>query len=78
MAAEPIVWASEHEKNAAIAAGLRVIRTTNRGVQVQVLEFGAGGTVRVSSVVPGDIRHAALYRTLTTPQNEWGNEDNGN
>lgn len=71
----PIKWVSERERFAAIASGLRVMKTT-RGVQVQVLEFGPGGVVRVASVVPGDVRHAALYRTLIKPESEWGNGGN--
>lgn len=70
-----IKWISERERFAAIAAGLRVVKTT-RGIQVQILELGAGGVIRVASVVPGDQRHAALYRTLIKPESEWGN-DNG-
>lgn len=74
-----IRWVSERERYAAIAAGLRVISTggDRPQVQVQILEFGVGGTVRVASVVPGDRRHAALYRTLIKPESEWGKEDNG-
>lgn len=72
-----IKWVSERERYAAIAAGLRVVKTT-RGVQVQILELGIGGSVRVASVVPGDTRHMAMYRTLIKPESEWGkDEDNG-
>lgn len=71
-----IKWKSERERFAAIAAGVRVVSTggDRPQVQVQILELGAGGTVRVASVVPGDQRHAALYRTLIKPESEWGND----
>lgn len=78
-AGEKIKWISERERFAAIAAGVRVVQTGGERsqVQVQILELGVGGTVRVAAVVPGDKRHAALYRTLIKPESEWGNEDNG-
>lgn len=77
-----IQWVSERERFAAIATGLRVVPGASGRVQVQILEFGDGGSVRVASVVPGDRRHMALYRTLITPESEWATdehqgEDNG-
>lgn len=72
-------WKSERERFAAIAAGLRVVSTggDRPQVQIQILELGDGGLVRVASVVPGDSRHMALYRTLVKPESEWGKADNG-
>lgn len=78
-AARELKWSSERERFAAIAAGVRVIKTLSQNpqYQVQVLELGPGGVVRVAAVVPGDQRHAALYRTLIKPESEWGRDDNG-
>lgn len=71
-----IPWVSDRERFAAIAAGLRVVKNGLQ-YQVQVLELGPGGTVRVAGVVPGDVRHAALYRTLIKPESEWGKNEHG-
>ena len=73
---ETIKWVSDRERFAAIAAGVRVVRGPGM-VQVQILELDDGGVMRVASVVPGDKRHMALYRTLIKPESEWGKEDNG-
>lgn len=68
------MWASERERFAAIAAGVRVIKT-GRGYQVQVLDELPGGGVRVAAVTPGDARHWDLYQTLITPESDWGKDE---
>jgi len=68
-----IQWGSDRERYASIAAGIRVVEAGHGNIQLQILELADGGYVRVASVVPGDSRHLALYRTLTKPESEWGN-----
>lgn len=72
MVSEEVVWRGTREREVALAWGLRVLRNGAAGVQVQLLEPGTGGGVRVVRVVPGDGRHLALWRALMTPESEWG------
>lgn len=71
-----VQWASEREKFAAMAVGLRVVMTQSAipKVQVQILDPAPGGGVRVANVVPGDHRHMELYQQLITPESEWGKD----
>lgn len=74
MATDGLIWGSVREREVAIASGLRVVSGGAGGApaQVQVLELGPGGKVRVASVVPGDERHLRLWRQLMTAESEWG------